>query len=82
MLAHFNRARRCLARCKRTGTLPARLQKFRRGFLGLRGKSGPRWGPPAALAVMNDGSLLIDTGGTIWRVSYMGQKTEPLIGKT
>src|SRR5215218_8252372 len=34
------------------------------------------WGRPAALAVMKDGSLLIgdDTGGTIWRVSYTGQK--------
>jgi glucose/arabinose dehydrogenase len=34
------------------------------------------WGRPAALAVMKDGSLLIadDTGGTIWRVSYIGTK--------
>jgi glucose/arabinose dehydrogenase len=34
------------------------------------------WGRPAALAIMKDGSLLIgdDTGGTIWRVSYTGQK--------
>ena len=34
------------------------------------------WGRPAALAVMKDGSLLIadDTGGTIWRVSYVGAK--------
>src|SRR6476620_6835646 len=30
------------------------------------------WGRPAALAVMNDGSLLVadDTAGTIWRVMY------------
>ena len=33
------------------------------------------WGRPAALAVIQDGALLIadDTGGTIWRVSYTGK---------
>jgi len=33
-------------------------------------------GRPTALAVAKDGSLLIadDTGGTIWRVSYTGNK--------
>jgi glucose/arabinose dehydrogenase len=32
------------------------------------------WGRPAALAVAKDGSLLVadDTGGTIWRVTYVG----------
>ena len=34
------------------------------------------WGRPAALAVDNNGSLLIadDTGGTIWRISYTGAR--------
>jgi glucose/arabinose dehydrogenase len=34
------------------------------------------WGRPAALAVAKDGSLLIadDTGGTIWRVAYTGDR--------
>jgi glucose/arabinose dehydrogenase len=33
-------------------------------------------GRPAALAVARDGSLLVadDTGGTIWRISYIGVK--------
>ena len=33
------------------------------------------WGRPAAVAVAKDGALLIadDTGGTIWRVAYVGQ---------
>jgi glucose/arabinose dehydrogenase len=36
------------------------------------------WGRPAALAVAKDGSLLIadDTGGTIWRVTYTGERDE------
>ena len=36
------------------------------------------WGRPAALAVGKDGSLLIadDTGGTIWRIAYTGQKQD------
>jgi glucose/arabinose dehydrogenase len=36
------------------------------------------WGRPAALAVAKDGSLLIadDTGGTIWRIAYTGQKPD------
>ena len=36
------------------------------------------WGRPAALAVAKDGSLLIvdDTGGTIWRVAYTGERDE------
>jgi hypothetical protein len=34
------------------------------------------WGRPAALAVAKDGSLLVadDTGGTIWRIAYTGQR--------
>jgi glucose/arabinose dehydrogenase len=33
------------------------------------------WGRPAALAVAKDGSLLVadDTGGTIWRIAYIGK---------
>jgi glucose/arabinose dehydrogenase len=33
------------------------------------------WGRPAAVAVAKDGALLIadDTGGTIWRVAYVGR---------
>jgi glucose/arabinose dehydrogenase len=36
------------------------------------------WGRPAPLAVAKDGSLLIadDTGGTIWRIAYTGQRTD------
>jgi hypothetical protein len=36
------------------------------------------WGRPAALAVAEDGSLLVadDTGGTIWRISYKGPPAE------
>jgi glucose/arabinose dehydrogenase len=34
------------------------------------------WGRPAALAVTPDGSLLVadDTGGTIWRITYTGER--------
>jgi glucose/arabinose dehydrogenase len=34
------------------------------------------WGRPAALAVTRDGALLVadDTGGTIWRIAYTGQR--------
>jgi hypothetical protein len=34
------------------------------------------WGRPAALAVTRDGALIIadDTGGTIWRITYTGQR--------
>jgi glucose/arabinose dehydrogenase len=33
------------------------------------------WGRPAAVAVAKDGALLIadDTGGTVWRIAYVGQ---------
>jgi glucose/arabinose dehydrogenase len=33
------------------------------------------WGRPAALAIAKDGSLLVadDTGGTIWRIAYVGK---------
>jgi glucose/arabinose dehydrogenase len=47
-------------------------QNFMTGFWVSRVNRAEVWGRPAALAVMNDGSLLVadDTGGTIWRVSY------------
>jgi glucose/arabinose dehydrogenase len=36
------------------------------------------WGRPAALAIAKDGSLLVadDTGGTIWRIAYIGPKKQ------
>jgi hypothetical protein len=35
-------------------------------------------GPPTALAVAQDGALLIadDTGGTIWRIAHSGPKLQ------
>ena len=36
------------------------------------------WGRPTALAIAKDGSLLVadDTGGTIWRITYTGPRTQ------
>jgi glucose/arabinose dehydrogenase len=51
-------------------------ENFVSGFWVSGQERAEVWGRPAALAIMKDGSLLIadDTGGTIWRVSYTGQK--------
>jgi hypothetical protein len=36
------------------------------------------WGRPAALAVAEDGSLVVadDTGGTNWRIAYTGPRQQ------
>ncbi len=49
-------------------------QNFATGFWTAGEERAEVWGRPAALAVANDGSLLVadDTGGTIWRISYTG----------
>jgi glucose/arabinose dehydrogenase len=51
-------------------------ENFATGFWASGERRAEVWGRPAALAVAKDGSLLIgdDTGGTIWRVSYTGEK--------
>jgi hypothetical protein len=54
-----------------------RLQPVLPYFLRSRGQTVEHaevWGRPPALAVATDGSLLVadDTGGTIWKVRYMG----------
>jgi glucose/arabinose dehydrogenase len=59
-------------------------ENFATGFWASGERRAEVWGRPAALAVTRDGALLIadDTGGTIWRVTYTGeranaQKDEP-----
>jgi glucose/arabinose dehydrogenase len=49
-------------------------ENFVTGFWASGERRAEVWGRPAALAVTKDGALLIadDTGGTIWRVSYVG----------
>jgi glucose/arabinose dehydrogenase len=49
-------------------------ENFSTGFWASGERRAEVWGRPAALAVMKDGSLLVadDTGGTIWRISYVG----------
>lgn len=51
-------------------------ENFATGFWVSGEKRAEVWGRPAALAVAKDGSLLVadDTGGTIWRISYTGQR--------
>lgn len=51
---------------------------FATGFWISGERRAEVWGRPAALAVAKDGSLLIadDTGGTIWRVTYTGNRDE------
>jgi glucose/arabinose dehydrogenase len=51
-------------------------ENFATGFWISGERRAEVWGRPAALAVAKDGSLLIadDTGGTIWRVTYTGQR--------
>jgi glucose/arabinose dehydrogenase len=61
-------------------------ENFATGFWVSGERRAEVWGRPAALAVTQDGSLLIadDTGGTIWRVTYTGQRehaeTKPQTG--
>jgi glucose/arabinose dehydrogenase len=51
-------------------------ENFATGFWVSGERRAEVWGRPAALAVTRDGALLIaeDTGGTIWRVTYTGQR--------
>src|SRR3954469_14465268 len=51
-------------------------ENFATGFWASGERRAEVWGRPAALAVANDGALLVadDTGGTIWRISYNGQR--------
>ena len=51
-------------------------ENFAVGFWASGAARAEVWGRPAALAVAKDGSLLVadDTGGTIWRISYTGNK--------
>ena len=51
-------------------------KNFATGFWVSGESRAEVWGRPAALAVANDGSLLVgdDTGGTIWRISYNGKR--------
>jgi glucose/arabinose dehydrogenase len=51
-------------------------ENFATGFWVSGERRAEVWGRPAALAVSHDGALLIadDTGGTIWRITYTGQR--------
>ncbi|HZP86885.1 MAG TPA: PQQ-dependent sugar dehydrogenase [Burkholderiales bacterium] len=50
-------------------------ENFATGFWVAGSERAQTWGRPAALAVAHDGALLVadDTGGTIWRISYVGR---------
>jgi glucose/arabinose dehydrogenase len=50
-------------------------ENFVTGFWMSGEQRAEVWGRPAALAVAKDGSLLVadDTGGTIWRITYIGK---------
>ena len=60
----------------RDGKPEGYYENFATGFWASGERRAEVWGRPAALAVTPDGSLLIadDTGGTIWRVTYTGEK--------
>jgi glucose/arabinose dehydrogenase len=49
---------------------------FATGFWASGERRAEVWGRPAALAVAADGALLVadDTGGTIWRITYTGDR--------
>jgi glucose/arabinose dehydrogenase len=53
-------------------------ENFLTGFWSSGERRAEVWGRPAALAMAKDGSLLVadDTGGTIWRVTYTGEKND------
>ena len=53
-------------------------ENFATGFWASGEQRAEVWGRPAALAVAKDGSLLVadDTGGTIWRISYVGKRDD------
>jgi glucose/arabinose dehydrogenase len=60
----------------RDGKPEGSYENFATGFWASGERRAEVWGRPAALAVTPDGSLLIadDTGGTIWRVTYTGDR--------
>jgi glucose/arabinose dehydrogenase len=51
-------------------------ENFVTGFWVSGATQAEVWGRPAALAIAQDGALFIadDTGGTIWRISYTGER--------
>jgi glucose/arabinose dehydrogenase len=51
-------------------------ENFVTGFWASGEARAEVWGRPAALAVAKDGALLVadDTGGTIWRIAYTGER--------
>jgi len=51
-------------------------ENFTTGFWASGEHRAEVWGRPAALAVAKDGALLVadDTGGTIWRIAYTGER--------
>ncbi len=59
----------------RDGRPAGYYENFLTGFWASGERRAEVWGRPAALAVAKDGSVLVadDTGGTIWRVTYMGE---------
>jgi glucose/arabinose dehydrogenase len=60
----------------RDGKPEGYYENFATGFWVSGERCAEVWGRPAPLAVTRDGALLIadDTGGTIWRVAYTGQR--------
>jgi glucose/arabinose dehydrogenase len=51
-------------------------ENFATGFWISGERRAEVWGRPAALVVAKDGALLVadDTGGTIWRIAYVGKR--------
>jgi glucose/arabinose dehydrogenase len=51
-------------------------ENFVTGFWASGEARAEVWGRPAALAIAKDGALLVadDTGGTIWRIAYTGER--------
>jgi len=51
-------------------------ENFVTGFWASGERRAEVWGRPAALAIAADGALLVadDTGGTIWRITYNGDR--------
>jgi glucose/arabinose dehydrogenase len=60
----------------RDGKPEGYYENFATGFWVSGERRAEVWGRPAALAIARDGALLIadDTGGTIWRIAYMGAR--------
>ncbi len=60
----------------KNGRPEGHYENFVTGFWISGEQRAEVWGRPAALAVAKDGSLLVadDTGGTIWRITYTGER--------